>query len=84
MTDTITYNFVSKVEYDAPLPDLDPPYSGRQQVTVAATYNGQTQDFTDLTATVSGATDDQYATNLFNGIKGRIYVTFGLPDPDQL
>lgn len=84
MTDTVTYVFSSKEEYDAPIPTLDPPYPGRQQVTIEATYDGKTLPFTDLTATVSGATDDEYATNMWNAMRGRVYVTFGLPDPDQL
>jgi hypothetical protein len=81
MTETITHAFVSKSEADAPDPANN--FSGKQNVAITATYDGQTKPFEGLTATDSSFSDDQYGDALFNAIEGHIYVTFGLPDPIQ-
>ncbi len=82
MTETITHAFVSKSEvYE---PDLENNFVGKHNVIITATYSGQTLSFEGLIGSNSSFSDEQYADNFFNALKGHIYVTFGLPDPTQV
>tara|TARA_R110001592_G_scaffold198721_1_gene447079 strand:+ start:770 stop:1021 length:252 start_codon:yes stop_codon:yes gene_type:complete len=82
MSETVTHVFVSKTEVCAPDPSTG--FIGKHEVTIDATYNGKTKTFTELVGTNSSFSDDDYADFLFNcTYKGHIYVSFGLPDPDQ-
>ena len=82
MSETITHAFVSKTEVSAPDPSAG--FIGKHEVTIDATYDGETKRFTELIGTNSSFSDDDYGDSLFNcGYKGHIYVSFGLPDPDQ-
>jgi hypothetical protein len=86
--ESIPHQFVSKTE--AFPPDPSSGFPGKQEVTISATCvpaNGEeevTKEFTNYTATVDAATDAEYATALYNALKGSIYVSFGYADPDQL
>jgi len=82
MPEAITHTFVSKSEVNAPDPSTG--FVGKHEVTINATYDGKTKTFTELVGTNSSFSDDDYGDFLFNcGYKGHIYVSFGLPDPDQ-
>tara|TARA_R110000823_G_C15879203_1_gene494898 strand:- start:48 stop:320 length:273 start_codon:yes stop_codon:yes gene_type:complete len=86
--DSIPYQFASKSE--AFPPDPSSGFVGKQEVTISATCvpankaDDVTKEFTNYTATVDGSTDAEYATALYNALKGNIYMSFGYPDPDQL
>lgn len=84
---SIPYQFVSKVEAFPPDPSSDFP--GKQMVTISATCvpNGEseevTKEFNNFVATQDAATDEQYATDLYDGLEGGIYTAFGYEDPYQ-
>ena len=56
MSETITHAFVSKKEVSAPDPSTG--FIGKHEVTIDATYDGETKRFTELIGTNSSFSDD--------------------------
>tara|TARA_R100000544_G_C2180859_1_gene36798 strand:- start:75 stop:344 length:270 start_codon:yes stop_codon:yes gene_type:complete len=81
MSDTVTHVFVSKTEVD--VPDSSTEFIGKHEVTIDATYDGETKPFTSSVGTNSSFSDEDYGNFLFNSsYRGHIYASFGLVDPD--
>jgi hypothetical protein len=81
MTTEISYEFISKEEFEPADNSLDPPFSGKHTICLQASYGGKVKTYLDLVGTNPEWSDQQYADFMFNALAGRIYMDFGLPDP---
>jgi len=83
MTNEVSYEFISKQMAEPADASIDPPFSGKQTVCLQASYNGDVKTYSDLVGTNPEWSDQQYADFMFNALKGRIFMDFGLPYPTE-